>query len=210
MDKTLYFPMGLNIKNRFCLVIGNDFEAFEKAERLASFGAKVTIVAEVIPEEKLSHLKQKGIQFFLRAFDPSDLDGKFLVFLCLSHVELTEKIVRLCSEKNILLCAIDQPEYCDIVNQSIFQKGFLTISVATNGVAPTVAKKIREGLELSLCEEPIEEFLEDLKLLRDELLNSISDPKERRKKLIAAAENVVFKAQIQLPTWWLEKKKDKK
>ena len=67
-------------------------------------------------------------------------------------------MAQVCREKRILLCAIDQAAYCDVVNVSVFDQGRLCVTIGTGGAAPAVSKKIRMGLERSLKEEPLEEF----------------------------------------------------
>lgn len=179
-----YFPASLNVSGRSCLVIGDGREMTDKSARLRRAGARV----RVLP---------------LNKFKLSDLKGQFLVVFCPKEERaLAKKIFAACRRKKILLCAIDQPDYCDVVNVSTYDRGLLRIMAATHGAAPSVSRKIREGLEESLKDVPLDDFLDMLARLRVRLKKSVSNPDERIKRLIAATDGFSFRATVKLPKNW--------
>jgi siroheme synthase-like protein len=128
------------------------------------------------------------------------------VVLCVkTDPDLTKKVAAVCREKRVLLCAIDQPAYCDVVNVSVFDKGRLRVTIGTGGAAPAIARKIRVGLEESLKDVPLEAFLDDLASLREKLEHEVPNPKDRIPKLLEAAEGFEFKASVRLPSSWRKK-----
>ncbi len=170
-------------------MIGQTEEALEKAARLSAAGAKVKVVAP-------------------RAFRPQDLSSQFLVILfARDNPALTKSVARICRAKRILLCAVDQPAYCDVINVSVYERGPLRLTASTSGVAPGLAKKIRLGLEESLKDAPLELFLKGLSDLRRRLEKQVPDPKLRRKTLLAAVDGFEFKAKVKLPAPWRPKHK---
>jgi siroheme synthase (precorrin-2 oxidase/ferrochelatase) len=183
-----YFPASINVHGRTCLVVGEGREADEKSARLRSAGARV----RAIPLKKfaLSMLK----------------DQFFVVFCPKEERALAKKIYAVCRKKRILLCAIDQPDFCDVVNVSIYDRGLLRIMAATHGAAPSISRKIREGLETSLKDIPLDEYLDRLAALRVELKQKISDPGERISRLIAATDGFSFRAKVRLPRNWRSRK----
>lgn len=186
MTKHNYFPSSLNVHGRECLVIGEaaDKETIQKSKRLRESGATLTIV--------------EPAQFSLDM-----LQDQFLVIFCVkTDPDLTRKIAEVCKTKRILLCAIDQPAYCDIVNVSVFDVGRLRMTMGTGGAAPAIARKIRQGLEDSFKDVPMEEFMEVLARLRKKLEHEIPKPAERIPHLLKAAEGFEFKATIKLPPDW--------
>lgn len=200
MKRHRYFPCALNVENKPCLVIGNDDEAIEKSIRLADAKAKLTLITQGLPSETLADLKSHGVVISEKVFELSDLEGQFFVVFCPKDQPSVAKEVYLaCVQKRILLCAIDQPEYCDIVNVSIFERGDLRMTISTNGIAPSLAKKIRQSLEASMKDLPVEDYLEELATLRARYEKEISDPKERRAKLIAAVKDFQMKIEVQFP-----------
>jgi siroheme synthase (precorrin-2 oxidase/ferrochelatase) len=182
-----YFPASLNVKGRRCLVIGSDREADEKSRRLRDAGAKLRVISE-------------------SAFSLRDIKDQFFVVFCpRNNPDLTKKVAAVCRKRRILLCAIDQPEYCDVVNVSTFDKGLLRIMAATHGAAPSISRKIREGLEESMKGVPVDAFLDHLANLRVQLKKSVPDTAERIRQLIAATDGFEFKASVKLPKKWRKK-----
>jgi siroheme synthase (precorrin-2 oxidase/ferrochelatase) len=186
MRKHNYFPSALKVQDRECLVVGtaNDKEAIEKSTRLRDAGARVTVVDP-------------------SAFSPDIIDKQFFVVFCPKNLpELAQRVFARCREKRVLLCAIDQPALCDVVNVSVFDQGRLRMTIGTGGAAPAVARKIRLGLEKSLESTPLAQFLDDLADLRKKLESEIANPSERIPKLLAAAEGFEFEARVRFPEHW--------
>ena len=106
MKKHNYFPSALNVQGKNCLVIGeaNDKETIQKSERLRESGAHVQMV---LPMD----------------FSLSQIQDQFLVIFCVkTNPELTKEIAEVCRKRRVLLCAIDQPAYCDVVNVSVLDR----------------------------------------------------------------------------------------
>jgi siroheme synthase-like protein len=201
--KRNYFPCGLNVKGRACLVVGSDREAIGKTEALVNSGARVTLVADNLPASVAKKFRANGVRLVARGFKLSDLGSSFLVVFCLmSDSSLTKKVAAACRAKRILLCAIDQPAYCDVVNVSVVQKGFLTIAIGTDGVAPGVSRKIREGLEASLKNVPVDRFLKALARLRKRLEWKEPASHVRREKNLKMIKGFSFNANVALPKRW--------
>ncbi len=198
-----YFPAALNVSGRSCLVIGDNFEAVDKALRLAESEARVTLIARHLSKQDEASLKKSGVQIKKKEFSIQDLREPFFVVLALKEpLSLVKSVAQVCRQKKILLCAIDNPMYCDVVNVSVFDRGPLRMTVSTSGTAPAVSRKIRLGLEESLKDVPIEKFLRSLGRLREKLGEEIKDGDKRREKLIEATNGFSFKASMKLPKGW--------
>jgi siroheme synthase-like protein len=175
------FPAVLNVKRRSCLVVGDDQEAIEKARRLKRAGARLRVVA---PDK----------------FRLSMLKGRFFVVFCpKDRPVLVKKVFRYCRKHRILLCAIDQSEYCDVANVAVYERGDLKIMISTGGVSPSLAKKMAQGLHVSLDHIDLEKKMAGLKTLRRSLFKKKMDPALRRKCLIDAVNSVRFSARLAWP-----------
>ena len=136
-------------------------------------------------------------------FSVDQITDQFLVVFCpKTDPRLTKNVAKTCRAKRVLLCAIDQPLYCDVVNVSLFDKGRLRVTVGTGGSAPAVARKIREGLEASLKDVPLDKYLDDLAALHEKLEHEIPNPPDRIPHLLKAAEGFEFKASVKFPPDW--------
>lgn len=194
MAKHNYFPAALKVQDRECLVVGaaDDREMLDKSSRLRDAGARVHVVS---PAD----------------FSVSMIEQQFFVVFCPKNMpDLVKQVWARCKEKRVLLCAIDQPTYCDVVNVSVFDQGRLRMTIGTGGAAPAVARKIRLGLEKSLASTPLAQYLDDLADLRKKLETEIADPHERIPKLLEAADGFEFEAQVRFPTSWKPKVESKK
>lgn len=195
-----FFPSSINVAGRECWVIGHDREAVEKAGRLCDAGAMVTVVSDAITPEALEKFQALNLRLLQRSFALADIQDQFFIVLSAKdNPKLCEDVYRVCRQKRVLLCAIDQPKFCDVINVSLYKKGHLAIMISTEGAAPAVSRRIRLGLAESLKDVPMDQFLDKLAELRVELEKLEKDPDERRKKLLAAVEGFDFRAEVQLP-----------
>jgi len=201
-----FYPIALNLKGKRCLVIGSDEEVLNKAGRLADAGAEVELIWDAVAPSPA--LDSAGVKISRRAFRPDDLTDQFLALLSRKTPDaLSVDVARRCREKRILLAALDRPELCDVIQLSLFDRGRLRIGISTGGASPGLARKVREGLEKSLAAEPIEEFLDELAVLRERLEKEIPDFNERRAALLAAIEGFEFSAGVRFPAGWQSRKK---
>ena len=192
--------MALNVTGRSCLVVGSDREAMEKTQKLLESGAKVTLVAPDLSQDRMDQLKLLGAKFLPRTFKLADLTDQFLVMFSIKDDQvLTKSVAKTCRKKRILLCAIDQAAYCDVVNMSLYERGPLKIAISTDAISPALAKKMRLGFESSLKDFPVEEFMESLRILREQVGKNSSDPAQRMERLTAAVKDVSFHVSLNIP-----------
>jgi siroheme synthase (precorrin-2 oxidase/ferrochelatase) len=186
MSKHNYFPSALKVSDRECLVVGaaTDREMLDKSARLRDAGARVTVVDP-------------------SAFSPDQINDQFFVVFCPKNMpELVKQVWERCKQKRVLLCAVDQPVFCDVVNVSVFDTGRLRMTIGTGGAAPAISRKIRLGLEKSLAGSGLEQFLDDLAALRKDLEHTIPSAADRIPKLLAAADGFEFEAKVRFPEKW--------
>jgi precorrin-2 dehydrogenase/sirohydrochlorin ferrochelatase len=91
-------------------------------------------------------LDRPGLEYAVRPFAESDLDGTFLVVASTDDEELNWRISRLCADRAILCNIVDQPEKCSFIVPAQFVQGDLTVAISTAGNSPALAKKIRQDL----------------------------------------------------------------
>jgi precorrin-2 dehydrogenase / sirohydrochlorin ferrochelatase len=195
-----YYPSALNVSGRECLVVGNDAEAIDKSIRLAESGGKVTLIGDITDAKDVKRLSGARVIIRKKPFSLDDVEEQFFILYCPKESEEeTKALFEKCRARRILLCALDQPKYCDVVNVSVYDRGPLRIMISTDGISPALSKLIRVGLEQSLKDVPLEHYLDELARLRARLEKEIPERAERRKKLIEAVEGFKFKATVDLP-----------
>lgn len=200
-----YFPCSLNVQDRNCWVIGWTRETLDKAGKLAEAGAQVTAVAPDFPPDLRKKLRRMGVRVLNRPFKLNELKAQFFVIFCPKDRVMARRVAVRCRFKKILLCAIDQADFCDVVNVSVFKKGLLKISVGTSGAAPGVARKIREGLESSLKNVPLDKYLDRLAALRRQVNKKGWASERKIETLLRAVNGFSFKAGVKFPARWNRK-----
>ena len=179
MNYSQLFPVNLNLQNRKCLVIGGGKVAERKVESLLQCEAEILVVSPKITQN-LEKLAQQGIiNFVNREYKTDDLDGCFMVISATNDQKVNQKVASDCLLRNILINVVDDPPMCSFTVPSVLRRGSLCIAISTSGKSPTLAKKIREELEITFGPE-YEEFLELMGEIRDQVMRDVPEEEKRR------------------------------
>ena len=150
-----YYPLHLTITGKKCLVVGGGRTAARKVATLLRCGGRVVVVSpEAVPAIRTLSRREK-IQWRERKFRASDCAGAFLMFAATGSAAINRSIARLAKEKSILVNVADSPADCDFIVPALVERGPLTISIATEGLAPVLSRRIRMDLERSFGPEYI-------------------------------------------------------
>lgn len=192
------FPVFLKLDNDdlHLLIVGGGYVGLEKIEAVLgnSPEATVTLVSPQIREEIQNLAAQKPrVTLIQRKFRDEDLDGKDLVLVATNDKEENKRIKQVARTRHLLCNVADTPDYCDFYLSSVVKKGNLKVAISTNGMSPTLAKRLREVLTEALPDD-LETAMAQLKEVRDMLrgdfaykveeLNRITEVlvKEKQKK----------------------------
>ena len=141
------FPAFLKLHDRPVLVVGGGTIATSKIPSLLQAGARVTVVSPTLTRELVQSVRNREIDWLPKAFEPDDLNGKFLVVAATSLRDLNESVYREADKRNILCNAVDDIDHCHFYYGSIVQRGDLQIAISTNGKSPALAQRLRKELE---------------------------------------------------------------
>ncbi|GHB59010.1 precorrin-2 dehydrogenase/sirohydrochlorin ferrochelatase family protein [Persicitalea jodogahamensis] len=167
------FPIFLKLDNDdlHLLIVGGGYVGLEKIEAVLgnSPEATITLVAPEIRDEIRGIAAQKpNVNLVFRPFEDSDLDHKDLVIVATNNREENKRIKRVARARHLLCNVADTPDECDFYLSSIVKKGNLKVAISTNGMSPTLAKRLREVLTEALPDD-LETAMEQLKAVRDQL-----------------------------------------
>ena len=173
-----YYPVFLDIKEKRCVVIGGGNVALRKVNMLLDHTAGVEIISPELCSE-LSQLVTEGkVKAIQREYEPSDLDGAFLVVAATADSETNEQVAKEATERGILINVVDVPKLSNFIVPSYLRRGDVTIAVSTGGKSPALARKIRTELEQSFGDE-----YATLASLADEVRSEL-----RQRKIIVPAD----------------------
>jgi precorrin-2 dehydrogenase/sirohydrochlorin ferrochelatase len=141
------YPVNLDIRDRFCLIIGGGEVASRKIGALASCGAKVSVISpDALPV--IQKMSEEGkITWRRRAYRRGDMDGAFLVFAATDSREIQQALMAEAREKNILFNSADDPRACSFQVPARVRRGKFLLTISTGGGSPALAAKLRKELE---------------------------------------------------------------
>lgn len=151
---TLY-PIFIKTENINILIVGGGSVATEKIRFILknSPNANITLVAkEISAEIRTQSMNLKTLFLIEKAFEENDLNNMQLCIAATADKELNHQIYRDAKDRKVLVNVADTPELCDFYLGSIVTKGDLKIAISTNGMSPTLSKRLREFFEAVIPE----------------------------------------------------------
>jgi precorrin-2 dehydrogenase/sirohydrochlorin ferrochelatase len=187
------FPMFLKLAGRPCLVVGAGSIGESKIASLVDASADVRVVAPEATPQVQSWAGLQKITWLQRAWEPSDLEGMFLVVAATSSPDLHQRIYDEAHRRGVLCNVVDVPDLCDFYYPAIVQRGALQIAISTGGQSPALSQRLRKELEDEFGPE-YEAWLAHLGDEREKLFAAKLDPEERKRFLHDLASAEAFKA----------------
>ncbi|MBI3646868.1 MAG: bifunctional precorrin-2 dehydrogenase/sirohydrochlorin ferrochelatase [Acidobacteriales bacterium] len=191
MNTASLFPMFLKLEGRNCLVTGAGSVGEQKIRSLLDCGANVRVVDPSASLAVREWANRGALVLLQRSFEPSDLDGAFLVVAATSSVEVNHAIYREAQARGILCNVVDDPPHCDFYYPAVVRRGQLQIAISTAGLSPALAQRIRKQLEDEFP-PAYAGWLEDLDGKRELLFSDGGDPELRRRLLHRLATPEAF------------------
>jgi siroheme synthase (precorrin-2 oxidase/ferrochelatase) len=185
-----FFPVGLNLEGRLCVVIGaaDDREAIEKSAALEEAGAQIRRIYET------------------QALLEDDVAGAFFVISTPQDARLSAFLRALADRHRFLLCCIDQPRFGFVAMAAIAKAGPVRVAILTAGLAPRVGKALKNGLQKAM-DERFARFVERLAELRERTRAAHPEPESssvRRAAMIEAARGFRTEVKFEYPPWFIE------
>lgn len=188
---TSLFPMFVKLTGRKCLVVGGGRVAESKAEGLLASGAMVAVVAPEVTARIAIWNRERRLNWHARGFQPSDLDGSFLVIAATGVDAVNESVFREAEARRILCNVVDEPERCHFYYPAVVRRGALQIAISTGGLSPALASRLRKELEEQFGPE-YERWIAKLGSLRQEVIARHSDPRRRARLLHRLASRKAY------------------
>lgn len=171
-----HFPIFVNLKDQPVLIVGGGAVAFRKLQKLAPYGAKLTVTAPRALPELASF---PGVKLRRREFRVSDLRPRpALVIAATDNQAVNSAVSDLCRKRHIPVNVADDPSLCSFLFPALVQRGGFSAGISTGGASPTAAAYYKELLR-ELIPENLDELLPWLESLRPALKAAIPDQGRR-------------------------------
>lgn len=135
------YPVNLELEGKSCLVVGGGNVALRRIRTLAVAGAKVVVIAPQIKDEIRSIV---SIDYRVRPYELGDVKGHWLVFACTNSTAVNKVVCKEAESVGIWANNTNQDYRGSFSVPAVGRKGLITLSVATTGASPSLAKQLRD------------------------------------------------------------------
>ena len=162
-------PIFIKLEGRPGLLVGAGTVALDKIGSLLSTGIRLRVIAPAAREEIQRLAADGALEWIPRAFEPSDVDGNYLVIAATNLPEVNAAVFREASARGILCNSVDDIPNCDFFFGSVVRRGDLQIAISTAGESPAFAQRLRREIDEQLPAD-LGPWLASLGELRREVL----------------------------------------
>jgi precorrin-2 dehydrogenase len=153
MKMPAYYPIFLDLAQRRCLVVGGGTVAERKVQGLLEAKAHVVVVSPSLTAMLYISAINGDISHIPRGFRDEDVEGCALVIGATDRVEVNTYVAAAARRRGIWVNVVDTPKACDFIAPALIRRGVLQIAISTGGNSPTLAKRLRQGLEVLIGPE---------------------------------------------------------
>lgn len=141
------FPIFSDLKNRPVLVVGGGEVATRKVQALLQAGALVTVGAPSLGPALSEALAAGRITHRPGRFDPAWLEQAWLVIAATDERATNTQVYEAASARRLFCNVVDDPALSSFQVPAIVDRSPLVIAISSSGVAPVLARRLRERLE---------------------------------------------------------------
>lgn len=145
-----HFPVFIDLANRPVLVVGGGELAACKVRLLRRSGAKVTVVAPRLGHELAELVAADTVTHRARGFVAGDVNGQTLAIAATGRAEIDARVAEAARAAGIPVNAVDRRELSDFLVPAIIERDPIIVAVSSGGVAPVLARRLRERIEALL------------------------------------------------------------
>lgn len=142
-----FYPVNLNIRGRFCLIVGGGGVAARKVGPILDCGARIRVISPVACARIMELAAGGRIEWLRRKYRPGDLRGAFLAFAATDDSDAQRQVADEARECNILINIADKSEECSFQLPATVRQGDLLLTISTSGGSPALSAWIRRRME---------------------------------------------------------------
>lgn len=173
-----YYPLFLNIRGKWILILGGSGIALRKIRLIVAAGGIPCVVAPSIKEEIVELVEKHGGELRRRNFRPTDLDDAILVFNATGDETLGQQVYELACRVGKPINTVDNRPFCTFITPALVDREPLLIALSTGGQSPVIARRLRADLESRLPSR-YGKLVRFMGSLRDEVKQRLPEAKRR-------------------------------
>ena len=141
------YPLFADLNDRPVLVVGGGDVAARKTAMLLRAGAKVTVGAPMLGPELREWVQQGRITCRTGAYQSDWQDGVWLVVAATRSRSLNLRIAADGHARQRLVNVVDDPALSSFQVPAVIDRSPLLVAISSSGVAPVLARRLRERIE---------------------------------------------------------------
>ena len=141
------FPIFADLKDRLVLVVGGGAVAERKTLSLLEASADVLLGAPELTPALAALAAEGRIRHLQGRFDPAWLDEVWLAVAATDDRETNAAVSEAAAVRRIFSNVVDDPELSSFQVPSIVDRSPVIVAISSSGVAPVLARRIRERIE---------------------------------------------------------------
>jgi siroheme synthase-like protein len=150
-----FLPLGIDLQDRPCTVVGGGAVGTRKVENLLRVGARVTVVAPVVTEGLLGLIEAGLVHWIQDGYRPEHLEGAALVVMAADDAGVNEAGTRRAVELGALACNASAAGQTPVIFGALLETDGATVATFTDGRDPTRARQTRDRIAAALgCAAP--------------------------------------------------------
>lgn len=178
--KLRYLPLSIDVADRRILLIGDGLAALAKLRLLLRTQARIQLFAPFPCPDLAALIAAASVDYVPAAPGLDDLRGAALIFVATGHEAADARIAGLAREAGLPVNVVDRPALSDFAVPALIDRAPITIAIASDGLAPVLAQKVRALVE-GLLPAAFGNLGEIARALRPAVLRTLSGSAERRR-----------------------------
>jgi len=142
---TALYPLGLNLDGRRVLVVGGGAVATRRVPALLAAGAHVVLVSTSLTPALRAHAGAGRLAWLARRFEPSDVDGAWLVQVAVDDPDAAAEVSTAAEERRVFCVRADDRHAATAWTPAVTRHGPVTVGVLGGG-DPRRAVAVRDAI----------------------------------------------------------------
>lgn len=141
-----FLPLGLDVRDKNCLVVGGGSVGTRKAITLTHAGAVVTVVSPEVTDELAELIEAGRVRWVQDSFRQQHMGGAFLAVAATDDDDRNAAVVEAAVASGALACDASSAERSQVIFGALLQGEDVTIAVFTGGRDPALARRTRDQI----------------------------------------------------------------
>lgn len=141
-----FLPLGLDLHDCRCLVVGGGAVGTRKVRSLLDAGARVAVVSPEVTPELAAEIRDGRVRWRREPFRPDHLDGARLVVVATDDPATNALAAEQARLRGTLLCDATSGERSDVIFGALHEDDGVTIAAFTDGRDPGRARAVRDRI----------------------------------------------------------------